>query len=682
MNYSVADIALSLPIDTVFSYAIPKEMASSIAVGKRVRVPFGTRSIVGYVVGLGEREGGRQLKELKGIIDAAPIVSPELLALSKLVASNFFCTWGEAIAATVPGGLKGGKTSMKPREEETRPPALASIGAGGREMPVETVASSGPHTLTDEQKTALDRIVSAIEREESKVFLLHGVTASGKTEVYLQAIEKVLKKGKGAIVLVPEISLTPQTEERFVSRFGKRVAVIHSRLTAGRRFVEWKRILDGEADIVVGARSAIFSPIRKLGLIVVDEEHETSYKQEDVPRYHAREVAEMRAGLSNCPLVLGTATPSLESYYKAKQGAYVLLDLTRRIDNKIMPKVKIVDMRLELATKKRIEIFSKVLIDAIERTLKEGKQGILFLNRRGYSTFVNCKQCGLVLKCRRCDSTLVYHFHDKALSCHYCSFKTKPPEVCPSCRSKHISYLGLGTEKVESEMVRRFPFIHTIARMDSDTTSKRGSHDRILKKFRSGEVSLLVGTQMIAKGLDFPNVTLVAVISADSMMNLPDFRASERTFNLLTQVAGRSGRGDRPGEVIVQTYAPSHYAVLCAAKHDYKKFYEKEIESRKELQFPPFAHLIKVTVRSRADSIASSAAEKLAEAIRKNAPDGIKISGPAPSPIARLRGYYRWNILVKSVDRAEACDVLKRSLKSFKKPSKVLIAVDVDPMSV
>ncbi|MDP3804769.1 MAG: primosomal protein N', partial [Candidatus Omnitrophota bacterium] len=352
----------------------------------------------------------------------------------------------------------------------------------------------------------------------------------------------------------------------------------------------------------------------------------------------------------------------------------------KRVEEKLLPKVKIVDMRMEIATRKRITIFSRVLLDAIERSLKNGKQVIIFLNRRGFSTFMNCKKCGLVIKCKRCDAPLVYHFEDKKLICHYCGFRIDPPDICPQCKSGYISYFGLGTEKVESEVSRNFPHAH-IARMDSDTTTKSGSHDRILGEFKSGAVNLLVGTQMIAKGLDFPEVTLVGVVSADVTLNVPDFRASERTFNLLTQVAGRAGRGEDGGEVIVQTYAPSHYAVLTAAKHDYEKFYEEEIVSRKELLYPPFINLVKITVRARNEEVTQEAATELANVIRERSGE-IKVAGPAPAPISRIRGYFRYNILLKGKDRLAMCALMKEVLGTFRKPHGVLIAVDVDPISM
>ncbi|MDD5423073.1 MAG: primosomal protein N', partial [Candidatus Omnitrophica bacterium] len=589
-----AQVAVALPIDRIFHYSIPASLSDRIAIGKRVFAPFTNRTVVGYVVGFSDEADVKETKDIVSVIDDSPIVSEEMLKLTAWVKDNYFCSWGEAIAAAIPGGIKKGGTAIGSRIKEPHINIL--------DFPPTT-----PHDLNEEQNKALKVIEECIDKKEHKTFLLHGITASGKTEIYLQSIEKVLSKERQAIVLVPEISLTPQTIERFVSRFGDHVAVIHSRLTPATRFLEWKKIKDGKARIVVGARSAIFSPMKDIGVIIIDEEHETSYKQDDVPRYHARDVAEERARLNNCPLILGSATPSLESYYKAKKGEYKLVRLTKRIDERLLPKSKIVDMRMELATRKRVAIFSKVLLDAIEKTLKNEKQAIIFLNRRGFSTFISCKKCGLVLKCKRCDTVLVYHYDSKKLQCHYCDYTAQPPDICPKCRSSYIKYFGLGTEKVESELSHSFSHAH-MARMDSDTTVKRGSHDKILGSFKSGDVNLLVGTQMIAKGLDFPQVTLVGIVSADVSLNIPDFRSSERTFNLLTQVSGRAGRGEDGGEVIIQTYAPGHYAILCAAKHDYDKFYEEEIVSRKELLFPPFINLVKITVRARNEELTRKAA--------------------------------------------------------------------------
>ncbi len=663
------EIAVALPIDKLFHYSVPEGLRQDCSIGKRVRVRFHNRVEIGYVVGFAEKSEFLEIKPIDEIIDKTPIINDEMLKLTKWISESYFCSWGEAIAATIPSSLKKGKVSIRQR-----------IAGPAEEARAEPIKPTRPFILTDEQKEALRTIGASLDKNEFEVFLLHGITSSGKTEVYLQAIDWTLKKSKSAIVLVPEISLTPQTIERFVARFGDRVAVIHSALTGSRRFAEWKKIKDGSASIVVGARSAIFSPVKNLGLIIVDEEHETSYKQDDVPRYHARDVACARAKFNSCPLVLGSATPSLETYYNAKRGVYKLLELTRRIDEVPLPKVKIVDMRMELATRKKIAIFSRVLLDAIDKTLKAGSQAMIFLNRRGFSTFINCKRCGLVVKCKRCDAVMVYHFDEQRLICHYCNDRQPPPEICPKCKSSYMRYFGLGTEKVESEISRIFPGAN-IARMDSDTTEKRGSHESILGAFKSGGIDMLIGTQMIAKGLDFPAVTLVGVVSADVSLNVPDFRAGERTFNLLTQVAGRAGRGRELGEVIVQTYAPSHYAILAASKHDYDKFYEEEIKARRELQFPPFVNLVKLTVRARNEERSEAAARDLAQEIKKNA-QSIKLAGPAQAPISRMRGYYRWNILLKGRDRKELCDILRKALSAFRKPSGVLIAVDVDPISM
>ncbi|MBN1353050.1 MAG: primosomal protein N' [Candidatus Omnitrophica bacterium] len=672
--HEFADLAINIPVDRLFTYGIPADTAKKAEVGKRAFVDFRNKETVGYIVGFRPEAEAQGIKEIRSVIDDEPVISGELLKLTERVSLTYLCSYGQAIAAAIPGVLKKGKVSVKSREKHEE-----------EKMP----APSYPLALTDEQKKVLESVFKKIDMESYRPFLLHGITASGKTEIYLQAIEKVLNKGKTSIVLVPEIALTPQTVERFTSRFGSKVAVAHSALVGSMRYKEWQRIRSGEAKIVVGARSAIFSPVRNLGLIIIDEEHETSYKQEDVPRYHARDVALMRAKLANCPVILGSATPSLESFYLAKKGELEMVKLTKRIDERSLPKTKVVDMRMELATRKKVCMFSKVLVDSIERVLKDGRQVMIFLNRRGFSTYVNCKRCGLVLKCKKCDSVMVYHYETRNLICHYCNFRMPPPDICPKCNAAYMKYFGIGTEKVESEIARLFPQAR-IARMDTDATAKRGSHDRILGEFKKHNIDILVGTQMIAKGLDFPRVTLVGVVNADVTLNLPDFRASERTFNLLTQVAGRAGRGEDGGEVIIQTYAPEHYAILAASKHDYEKFYAQEIKSRKELFFPPFVHLIKLTLRSRNEKSASDAAGSLKEFLEKNlfntekekSVDKIDIAGPAPSPIARVRGFFRWNVLLKGRNRTTMCETLRGALRSYRKPAGVILTIDVDPMSM
>jgi len=664
---SYAEIALDLPLNRTFHYGIPKNLKKNTEVGRRVWVEFGNKDKVGYIVGLANKSDVSKVKPIKSVIDEEPIISQKMLELTKWIARTYLCSWGEAIAATIPAVLKKGKVSVKPRSKEKELPALPR---------------SSPHVLTDEQKSALDKVLLKIEKQAYCAFLLHGITSSGKTEVYLQAIERVLEKGRTSIVLVPEIALTPQTVERFVSRFGKKVALMHSGLIGSKRYAEWKRIKEGSAKIVVGARSAIFSPVSNLGLIVIDEEHENTYKQEDAPRYHARDVALMRARLSNAPVILGSATPSVESYYSARQGAIELLKLTRRIDHRPLPRVKVVDMRLELAMRKKLIMFSRVLIDTVDKVLAKKQQVMIFLNRRGFSTYINCKKCGLVLKCKRCSSVLVYHYQTKSVVCHYCNWRAAPPDICPHCKSSYMKYFGVGTEKVESELARLFPSAR-ISRMDTDATSKRGSHEAILGEFKRHNIDILVGTQMIAKGHDFPRVTLVGAVNADVTLNLPDFRASERAFNLLTQVAGRAGRGEEPGEVIVQTYAPDHYAIRSAAKHDYERFYKEELEARKSHSFPPFTHMIKLTLRARNERMVVENSKKMKEFLEHELKEkGIEIMGPAPSPIARLRGFFRWNILLKGKNRSTMSEALKGALTRYRSTSGVILTVDVDPLSM
>jgi primosomal protein N' (replication factor Y) len=437
-----AEIAIALPVNRVFHYHIPPSLGRDVVPGKRVWVQFRNSNTVGYVVGLSDTADVKDVKPVQAIIDTDPIVDAKMLELCRWIADTYLCPLGQAIDAAVPSVLKKGKVSVASRSVP---------------VPEQPPLPSLPLSLTAEQRTALENVLRKIEAEEFRAFLLHGITASGKTEVYLQAIEKVLGRGKASIVLVPEIALTPQAVERFTSRFGDHVAVIHSQLTGSMKYKEWKRIKDGDARIVVGARSAIFSPVRNLGLIIVDEEHETSYKQEDVPRYHARDVALARARLSSCPVILGSATPSLESYYMAKRRELELVTLTKRIDDRDLPRVKIVDMRMEVSTRKKIVMLSRILIDHIQRALEKKQQVMVFLNRRGFSTYVHCKRCGLALSCKRCDSVLVYHYGKKGLLCHYCNFRMPPPDICPKCRSAYLQYFGIGTEKVESEIARLFP---------------------------------------------------------------------------------------------------------------------------------------------------------------------------------------------------------------------------------
>lgn len=511
-----------------------------------------------------------------------------------------------------------------------------------------------PKQLTSEQAEVLADISCSIERGISDVFLLHGATGSGKTEVYQQAIDKALTMGQQAIFLVPEIALTPQMVQRVRGRFGEKVAVLHSALSLGERFDQWRQIKDGVIQVVVGARSAVFAPVPKLGLIIVDEEHESTYKQEENPKYHAREVAIYRSRMAGCPVILGSATPSVESYYLAREGKYKLKTMPNRIGNRPMPEVHIVDLRREMEQGNR-SIFSSRLQEEIATALQKEEQIILFLNRRGYSTFVVCRDCGFVVKCRYCNISLTYHAHGEKMICHYCGYKATVPQVCPACRSKHIRYFGLGTQRVEDEIKKLFPQARVL-RMDVDTTSRKGAHEKILTGFASGKADILIGTQMIAKGLDFRNVTLVGVISADTSLNLPDFRAAERTFQLLTQVAGRAGRAGAPGKVIVQTYAPAHYSVRTAQKHDFPGFYGIEIETRREMEYPPFSRLLRIVISGFDENKVIRAAHILAENVQAQL-RGVEerleqpLLGPAPAPLTKLRNKYRWQLCIKAKNR-------------------------------
>jgi primosomal protein N' (replication factor Y) len=519
-------------------------------------------------------------------------------------------------------------------------------------------------------------------------FLLHGVTGSGKTEVYLQAIDHALTNGKGAIVLVPEISLTPQTVERFKARFSHGpnqtlVAVLHSHLSAGERHDEWHKIRQGRARIVIGARSAIFAPVEPLGLIIVDEEHEHTYKQEEAPRYHARDVAVVRGQREGAVVVLGSATPSLESFYNCKKGKYTLLELPERADNAKMPLVRVVDMRQTARKEKGIPIFSPQLKEAIHQRLERGEQTILFLNRRGYSSSLECPKCGFVAECPNCSISLTYHRRDQKLACHICGHTGKVPNACPKCQNPAIRYAGLGTEKVEDILTKLFPKAR-LRRMDSDIMKRKEDYRRVLGEFRAGKVDILVGTQMIAKGLHFPNVTLVGIIFADMALHQPDFRAGERTFQLLTQVAGRAGRGDVEGEVFVQSFTPFHPAIQYARRHDFGGFYEQEIEFRQQLSYPPFARIALLTLKGRNEQKVQFAAEHLKRELEKLTADlkGAILLGPAPAPLLRAETFYRYQIMLRVRQMPEISRRLAKLMTDLVLPDEVTAAVDIDPVSL
>ncbi len=531
-------------------------------------------------------------------------------------------------------------------------------------------------TLTPSQTDACNALACGAGRRR---FLLHGVTASGKTEVYLDAIARGLERGRGSVVLLPEIALTAQALHVFTARFGDEVAILHSALTPGEWHDEWRRLESGEARIAVGARSAIFAPVRDLGLVIVDEEHESSYKQDKAPRYHARDMAEVRADEAGAQLILGSATPSVETYYAARGGGLKLLEMHTRVGDRPMPDVRVVDMRSALRAQR--SLFSPDLTEGIGARLARGEQTILFLNRRGYSPFLLCRDCGHVPGCPNCAVAMTYHAGAQRLRCHHCDHGERLPVLCPECRGASLKGFGVGTERVEEEIQRLFPEA-SVARMDRDTTGRKGAHAEILGRFRSREADILIGTQMVAKGLDFPGVTLVGVINADTTLHVPDFRASERSFQLLAQVAGRAGRGTTSGEVLIQTFAPEHMAIQAAARHDYAAFYADEIEARRELLYPPFSRLANVVCQDKSEAAARSGAETIADALRNAAPPDAEVLGPAPAPLAKLNTLYRWHTLLRTPPECDISNAVAQALATVPSALRRALIVDIDPQNL
>ncbi len=667
-----ADIALGLPSALPFQYEIPDSLIGKLQLGQRVWVRVRERKLVGYIVAFSEEKGYDQVKAIDSLIDEKPLLDAHFLDLSHWISERYFCSQGQAIEAILPAPFKKGRFLMKSRAKKIS----------------ETAESVNPTdlALTPFQEEAYRRISEKIQAKKSAVFLLHGITGSGKTEVYMHVIRDLLKESRGSIMLVPEISLTPQTVDRFYSRFGDCLAVIHSRLPQGRRVEEWHRIRSGKARVVVGARSAVFSPVQNLGLIVIDEEHDTSYKQGETPRYHAREVAAWRTKAARAVLLLGGATPSLESYFSSETPTQVFsgkpeicrLELPERIEKRPLPQVEIVDMRRPVK-EKRDYIFSPALESAVIAALEKKEQVMLLLNRRGFSTHLHCNGCGYVVRCENCRISMAYHFDKSILLCHLCEFRMTPERLCPSCRKSYLHYFGIGTQKVYEEAHRLFPAAR-LERMDTDSTKKKDGHELILRSFKRGDIDILIGTQMIAKGHDFPNVSLIGVISADTALHIPDFRASERTFALLTQVAGRAGRGDIPGKVIIQTHVPHHYSIQSAKDHNYLEFYNQEIEFRRELNMPPHTHLVRVVFSSLIEKEVIRQILVFAKTLELKLPQNpaMKILGPAPALVSREKGQFHWNFYLKGPDVFAINALLRQELAVFKK-SRVTISVDVDP---
>jgi primosomal protein N' (replication factor Y) len=688
----IAAVAFNLPLEKTFHYSVPESLAPPLRPGMRVRVPFGRRELTGMVVGLPSASPFTSLKPIANVVDAVPMIAGERWALAQWLSKHYYCSLGEALAAMVPAGLRVAEG------EGSRVEGDGKGMAGGATPPPFTLHPS-PHVLTPAQTRALGAILRAVDERRPRTFLLHGVTGSGKTEVYLQAIQRVLAQGRSAICLLPEIALTPQILDRFTARFGDHVAVWHSRLTGAQRSAEWRRISAGESRIVVGTRSAVFAPVQDLGLIVLDEEHETTFKQEDSPRYHARVVAQARSRLTDAVVVLGGATPSVESYHEATKRPGSLLVLPERVAGRPMPKVDIIDMRGEFGRRRSAGPLSGRLQMALQHAVDRHEQAMLLLNRRGFARVVQCKTCGTVSRCRKCDVPLIYHAVKPAgakrrrgkpaaqvpegpgaLICHYCGYQEPLGELCPACNAGYLRLRGAGTERVESELHRLFPAA-SIARLDRDTTRRRGSHRDVYDAVKGGSVSLLVGTQMIAKGFDFPQVTLVGVVSADTALNLPDFRAGERTFNLLTQVAGRAGRGDQSGRVLIQTFVPDHYAIQAAREHDYPAFFREEIAMRRRLGLPPFTRLVELTLigspKARVEETARALGDALRSATRRKR---IVMLGPAPARVSRLRRSYRMSIVLKGRAVEGITAVLRDVLSPGRKFQGLPVIVDVDPL--
>ena len=803
MSFLIAEVIVDVStyhVDRPFDYQVPVEWVSVIELGSRVKVPFGPRNVLGFVVGL-KKETDVPLNKLKAInqiLDMEPVLTEEMLRMAKWLKNDTICYEIDALQVMLPSALRAKYEKMIKLQQGQQLPLEVQAIFGKRQranfkeferaglLPLlkqlvaenivsienvvkqqgnvkeirmvqitadqqlieraleqssraakqrlllqwmcqhlgeiftpqqicdearvsisvlEAVIDKGaaqfiqeevfrdPFTkevsrthalqLTSEQQVALQAITTAMDQQIAQTFLLHGVTGSGKTEVYLQAIQKVLEEGKEAIMLVPEISLTPQMTERFRSRFGEMVAVMHSGLSVGEKYDEWRKIQQGKVKVVVGARSAIFAPFTNIGLIILDEEHESTYKQEDSPRYHARDVAIWRSEFYNCPIILGSATPALESFARAKKGVYKLLSLKHRALHQALPTVFIADMREELRQGNR-SMFSQSLIEAIRLRLEKKEQMVLFLNRRGYSSFVLCRDCGTVVQCPNCDISLTYHRTTEKLKCHYCGYEEHVPQICPQCQSDHIRYFGTGTQKVEEELYKLFPEARVL-RMDVDTTKHKGAHEEILETFGAGHADILLGTQMIAKGLDFPNITLVGVLSADTSLHLPDYRAAERTFQLLTQVSGRAGRHDKLGEVIIQTYTPEHYAIDLAKTQEYEPFYEREMFLRRRSNYPPYYFVALIQLSHEDVMMAAEYAGRVADWLRGNLSNQVAIIGPTTASIARLQNRYRYQCLIKYKIEPNLIPVLQRLLAMYRAEwikQGILMTVDLDPSSI
>ncbi len=665
-----AEVVVNLPLDRSFDYVVPDELRRQARPGVRVVVPFGHRRLIGFIAALRDRSAIAHPKAIARVLDETPILDEQEQSLARWMAGRYGCSLGEALSAMVPPTLKA--TSGR---------GVAQPAATAIESSSEPAHISDPlRPLTDEQRPAFDAMRDALQADRHRVMLLHGITGSGKTELYLRAIAVALEQGRSALCLVPEIVLTPQAVDRFRERFGPSVVLWHSRLSASQRHAAWRDMAAGRSRVIVGTRSAVFAPLQRIGLIILDEEHDPSYKQDQTPRYHARDVAIERARLANALVVLGSATPSVESFYRATKGDYQLLELTKRVEGRSLPPVELIDMRQEFLRGRRMQPLSPKLQNALEQAAEQHEQAILLLNRRGFARVIACPACGVVQSCSQCSVPLIYHTRPPKLLCHYCGVSRTPPEICPACDKSYVRFRGSGTERIESELHRLFPSSN-IGRMDKDTTKGRDMHRELYDALKAHTIEMLVGTQMVAKGFDLPKVTLVGVVSADTSLNLPDFRAGERTFTLLTQVAGRAGRGDRPGQVLVQTYCPEHYAIQAASRHNYRQFYDAEIEIRRRSQLPPFAELVELTVQGKDADAVRGATEELAKTLRvllrgKH----VTVLGPAPHRVETIRHIVRWRLVLKAASSSTIMDAVRSAVGESRRFKGLPVAIDVDPL--
>ena len=709
-------------VDKVFDYLVPNDLRNSIKVGLRVVVPFGRMELDGFIITIYDNYSNKDsLKSIIEIIDSEIVLNDELLLLGKEMQKITLSPLISCYQVMLPKALKakhGKKISIKyDIFYRLNPNKDIVVSSSSQQKIVDMlkekekiirkdlleISSSSLNTLlkneiiieekmehyrlnyssynfikkelTSEQQKVVDEVIS----NDSNNYLLYGVTGSGKTEVYMEIIDFYLKRGKTCIVLVPEISLTPQMIQRFSERFGDLIAAIHSGLSDGEKYDEWRRIVRGEASIVIGARSAIFAPLQNIGVIIMDEEHSESYKQSDSnPRYHARDIAFLRAKTHHCSIIFGSATPSLESMARALKGVYKLLELPHRVNGKSLPHVDIIDMNI--ASKKMKGYFSLELKNAIDKCLSRNEQVILLLNRRGYSSFITCKNCGYTFKCPNCDISLTFHKSSNTLRCHYCGYGEKVYDKCPKCSEPSLNKLGVGTQKIEEELQNVFPN-SKILRMDYDTTSRKGMHEKMIEEFKNHQYDILLGTQMVAKGLDFSNVTLVGVINADTTLNIPDFRSSENTFSLLSQVAGRSGRSNKEGKVIIQTFNPDHYAIYYSSKYDYLSFYKKEMIIRKQLKYPPYFYLSIIRINGKDSNIVYQEALKIKRSLERNL-EHVIILGPSVASIFRVNNIYRYQILLKYKNEEEIYSIIEKIINHYKNQSKVNVDVDFNPLQL